>query len=99
VPRRKAPDPAHRADDGEARTSVDHAGGLIAPEANRDSPQLQAKQLSWLAVDGRQRIGHALSRGKLGVEAFDVEDRSLGIFARLTDAVGACDRAFNGGAR
>ena len=57
-----------------------------------------SEQLSWLAVyDGQQCIGHALSRGKAGVEAFDVQDRSLGIFARLTDAIGACVHAFDDG--
>ena len=97
--RHRAPDLAHRADDGEARTDDDHAGELIAPEANRNSPQLQAEPLHWLSVyDGQHCIGHVLSRGKLGIEAFDAHDRSLGIYTRLIDVIGACDRAFKGGA-
>jgi hypothetical protein len=95
VTRWKAPDLAHRVCDGEARTYVDHAGELIAPEANRNSPQLQAEQLHWLAIyDGQQCIGHLISRGKLGTEAFDAEDRSLGIFASVKQALAA----FDGGA-
>ena len=30
--------------------------------------------------DGRRSIGHLLARGRAGIEAFDVRDRSLGIY-------------------
>jgi hypothetical protein len=36
-------------------------------------------------VDGRRGIGHLLSRGKEGVDAFDINTKSLGIF-RTTNA-------------
>jgi len=29
---------------------------------------------------GRERLGHVLARGKAGFEAFDPDDRSIGIF-------------------
>jgi hypothetical protein len=46
----------------------------------------------WFSVyDGRLCIGHLISRGKLGVEAFDVGDRSLGIFPSLKQAIAAFD--------
>jgi hypothetical protein len=48
-----------------------------------------------LAVyDGRTAIGHLLMRGKLGVEAFDVGDHSLGIFASAEAAANAVADAF-----
>jgi hypothetical protein len=87
-----------------AASATDRAvsGGRKASEQRTSSRHRefpQTEQLHWLAIyDGQQCIGHALSRGKLGVEAFDVQDRSLGIYARLTDAIGACDRVFEGGA-
>jgi hypothetical protein len=39
--------------------------------------------------DGRQCIGHLIRRGKCGVEAFDLDDRSLGVFASQHEAIGA----------
>jgi hypothetical protein len=43
---------------------------------------------SWLAVtDGRACIGHILHRGKRGIEAFDGDDRSIGIFANQHEAI------------
>jgi hypothetical protein len=30
--------------------------------------------------DGRACLGHVLSRGKLGFEAFDLDEKSLGLF-------------------
>jgi len=45
---------------------------------------------NWQSVfDGQQCIGHLISRGKIGVEAFDRDDKSLAIFRWLTDAIGA----------
>jgi hypothetical protein len=48
------------------------------------------KQSSWLAVyNGTTCIGHALWRGKTGVEAFNVDDKSIGLFPTLADATAA----------
>jgi hypothetical protein len=46
--------------------------------------------MSMLAVyDGRTCIGHLLLRGKVGVEALDVNDRSLGLFPDTKTAASA----------
>jgi hypothetical protein len=39
--------------------------------------------------DGRQCISHLLSRGKLGVEAFDANEPSLGIFSTTREGADA----------
>jgi hypothetical protein len=39
--------------------------------------------------DGQRCLGHILSRGKLGVEAYDVDDRSLGLFPNQKAAADA----------
>jgi hypothetical protein len=39
--------------------------------------------------DGRQCLGHMLSRGKSGIEAFDRDDKSLGLFPSPQDAADA----------
>lgn len=45
------------------------------------------KTLQSVFVDGGTRcLGHLIDRGKLGVEAFDAEDRSVGLFASRDDA-------------
>ena len=45
---------------------------------------------NWLAVyAGRTCIGHALWRGKTGVEAFNVDDKSIGLFPTLKAATTA----------
>jgi hypothetical protein len=45
---------------------------------------------NWLAVyAGQTCIGHALWRGKTGVEAFNVDDKSIGLFPTLKDAMAA----------
>jgi hypothetical protein len=47
--------------------------------------------------DGRRHIGFLLLRGKAGVEAFNADDRTLGIYPNMkaaADAVSdACGRA------
>jgi hypothetical protein len=40
-------------------------------------------------TDGREAIGHVLWRGKLGHEAFDREERSLGLFKTAAQAANA----------
>jgi hypothetical protein len=39
--------------------------------------------------DGQRCIGHLIRRGKCGVEAFDLDDRSLGVFASQPEAIKA----------
>jgi hypothetical protein len=39
--------------------------------------------------DGRQCIGHIISRGKLGFELFDAHDKSLGLFPSQKEAAAA----------
>jgi hypothetical protein len=36
--------------------------------------------------DGRQCLGHIIARGKAGFEAFDSDDKSLGLFASQKEA-------------
>jgi hypothetical protein len=43
--------------------------------------------------DGREAIGFILARGKLGHEAFDREQRSLGLFKTAPEAANAVFRA------
>jgi hypothetical protein len=40
-------------------------------------------------TDGREAIGFVCSRGKLGFEAFDTEERSLGMFKTAGAAANA----------
>ena len=40
--------------------------------------------------EGRDFLGHVIGRGKLGFEAFDQEDKSLGVFPSMRDAANAC---------
>ena len=42
-----------------------------------------------VAYDGRACLGHVLGRGKAGFEAFDGDDRSLGIFPSQCEAAAA----------
>jgi hypothetical protein len=39
--------------------------------------------------DGRQCVGHLIRRGKCGVEAFDINEVSLGVFASQYEAIKA----------
>jgi hypothetical protein len=49
---------------------------------------------SWLSVhDGQVCIGHVLNRGKSGVEAFNVDDKSLGLFSTQKEAMAALSAA------
>ena len=44
-----------------------------------------------LAVyDGQRCIGHVVNRGKTGAEAFDVNEKSIGLFKNTTDEATAC---------
>jgi hypothetical protein len=60
------------------------------------SPDFTMQALS--VTDGQRCIGHILSRGKAGVEAFDVLDRSLGLFPNQKAAADAVTKAVGGAA-
>jgi hypothetical protein len=63
-------------------------GSAKAGELKR--PEVSQTAMSMLAVyDGRTCIGHLLMRGKAGVEAFDADDRSLGLYPDLKAAAAA----------
>jgi hypothetical protein len=38
---------------------------------------------------GREYLGHVLARGKSGFQAFDVDDKSLGVFKTRAEAIAA----------
>jgi hypothetical protein len=40
--------------------------------------------------DGRRCIGHVIGRGNTGFEAFNTDDKSLGLFPSMKDAATAC---------
>jgi hypothetical protein len=45
---------------------------------------------SVLAVySGQQCIGHVIRRGRAGIEAFDIEGQSVGLFTTMHDAMTA----------
>ena len=43
--------------------------------------------------DGRQCIGHVVGRGRAGFEAYDADQRSLGVFASQRAAVDAINES------
>jgi hypothetical protein len=50
---------------------------------------------NWASVYASQRcIGHVLARGKHGFEAFDNDDKSIGIFANVSVAADALTKGF-----
>src|SRR5262249_3132168 len=57
---------------------IDSTAGTAATAA-RSSPLLSA-------YDGQRCIGFVCSRGKLGFEAFDSEERSLGVYGTQREA-------------
>ena len=66
--------------------------GEIVSEANPEDSVFQA-----LAVyDGSRCIGYLMPRGKTGVEAFDANTRSLGIFPTMKAAADAVSQAAGG---
>jgi hypothetical protein len=81
--KRRAPQPS-----GERRRAhVDRLARQIGGEPTRDRRSVQ-----WLAVfDGKVCVGHLISRGRGAVEAFDKDDRSLGVFPSLCAAAAAID--------
>ena len=59
------------------------------------SPKLSQEPPSgWCALySGQTCLGHLLSRGRAGAEAFDRNDRSLGVFPDLKSAAAAVSAA------
>jgi hypothetical protein len=59
----------------------------IAPKKTQVEPP---ESSSWVAVySGRQCLGHVLSRGRAGAEAFDVNDKSIGLYPDFQAAADA----------
>jgi hypothetical protein len=79
--RAKARSPA-TAEAGRGAHAAFQTGKLKRREAT--SPQTALS-----VYDGRRRVGHLLLRGKVGVEALDVNDRSLGLFPDTKTAAAA----------
>jgi hypothetical protein len=49
---------------------------------------------NWFAVyDGQRRIGHFISRGRQGFEAYDADERSLGLYGTQRAAFKAISTA------
>ena len=92
MPHQNGAGPAHRSDGGAQRCAqagerehrIDSTAGTAATAA-RSSPLLSA-------YDGQRCIGFVCSRGKLGFEAFDSEERSLGVYATQREAAAAIMR-------
>ena len=42
--------------------------------------------------EGQACIGHIIARGKIGTEAFDTADRSLGVFKNRSEAADALSK-------
>jgi hypothetical protein len=90
---RKAPRPTAAGTARKPRVDVS-AGRRKRPKAKIPDP---STQVGFLAVyDGRSCIGHLLPRGKLGVEAFDRGDKSLGVFPNLKSAADAVSKRARG---
>jgi hypothetical protein len=69
---------------GEREHRIDNTAGTAATAA-RSSPLLSA-------YDGQRCIGFVCSRGKLGFQAFDSEERLLGVCGTQREATAAIMR-------
>jgi hypothetical protein len=69
---------------GEHEHRIDSTAGTAATAAR--------SSLLLSAYDGQRCIGFVCSRGKLGFEAFDSEERSLGVHGTQRDAAAAIMR-------
>jgi hypothetical protein len=73
-----------------AETVSEPHGSAKADELKRpEAISPQAATSMFAVCDGRTCIGHLLLRGKVGVEAVDVNDRSLGLFPDTKTAAAA----------
>jgi hypothetical protein len=74
----------HRAATTQQRQSRNPKAAPKIPDCSRPVP------INTLAVyDGQSCIGHVISRGRAGLEAFDADDQSLGTFATEQSAANA----------
>jgi hypothetical protein len=78
---------APRVSNGQSKkSSATNSQTVTATQAPVTKPALQS------VYSGRERLGRIVCRGKLGFEAFDAGERSLGVFPdlrRAADAVSA----------
>jgi hypothetical protein len=81
VARRKAS--ARAADSANTGRAFEHAAEPLEGKAIQDHSALQS------GYDGRARVGHLLLRGNQGVEAFDADDHSFGMFPDAKTAAAA----------
>jgi hypothetical protein len=55
---------------------------------------------NWVAVyAGQTCLGHVISRGPRGFEAFDPDDKPIGLFATQASAADALEAAYDHGGR
>jgi hypothetical protein len=90
VRKRKAPPAA--AQKARARRRVDLPGSEIGAEAIPSDFVMQAAAVHI----GRDHIGFVLARGAAGIEAFTIDERSIGVFPDLTMAANAVVQAAGG---
>jgi hypothetical protein len=81
VARHKAP--AHAADSANTGRAFERPAEGLESEATQNQPALQS------VYDGRERIGYLLLRGKQGIEAFDANEVSLGLYPDVKTAADA----------
>jgi hypothetical protein len=75
---------------GNAGRRNEGSEGKLENQRFVSSPKPKPNQYHWCAVyDGKECIGHIVGRGKLGVEAYDAHDRSVGIFSTVPIAASA----------
>lgn len=66
-----------------------HVGSQAGKLKSREATPAQIP-MSMLAIyAGRTCLGHVILRGRSGVEAFDADDQSLGIYPNLKSAADA----------
>jgi hypothetical protein len=65
--------------------------GILRSATNNQTPATPQAPVS--VYSGHECIGRIACRGKLGFEAFDADERPLGIFPNLKRAADAVERA------
>jgi hypothetical protein len=66
---------------------------LAERELLRNSPKIKSSHAAPMVsvYDGRQCVGFILARGKSGFEAFDCDERSVGLYPTQCAAAAALD--------